>query len=44
MGLAQDPMSVVHPGTMGVHGSQGLFVVDASVMPTLVAETQTILL
>lgn len=37
MGLAQDPMAVVHPGTMGVHGSEGLFVVDASVMPTLVA-------
>jgi choline dehydrogenase len=31
MGL--DPMAVVHPDTMEVHGTQGLHVVDASVMP-----------
>ena len=37
MGMVQDSMAVVHPGTMAVHGSEGLFVVDASVMPTLVA-------
>lgn len=33
MGL--DPMSVVHPDTMAVHGLQGLRVVDASVMPEI---------
>ena len=27
--------SVVHPGSMGVHGTEGLMVVDASVMPTV---------
>jgi choline dehydrogenase len=31
MGL--DPMAVVHPSTMAVHGVEGLYVVDASVMP-----------
>ena len=33
MGL--DERSVVHPDTMAVHGTQGLFVVDASVMPSI---------
>ena len=28
-----DKMSVVHPGTMNVHGVEGLKIVDASVMP-----------
>jgi choline dehydrogenase len=31
--MGVDPMSVVDPLTMGVHGLQGLKVVDASVMP-----------
>ena len=31
--LGTDPMAVVDPKTMGVHGVQGLHVVDASVMP-----------
>ena len=33
MGL--DPLSVVDPLTMNVHGVEGLKVVDASVMPTI---------
>ncbi len=31
--MGVDPMSVVDPTTMGVHGVEGLYVVDASVMP-----------
>ncbi len=31
--MGVDDMSVVDPQTMGVHGLQGLRVVDASVMP-----------
>ena len=30
-------MSSVDPATMAVHGTQGLFVADASVMPQLVS-------
>ena len=37
MGPKDDPLAVVNPATMAVHKSEGLFVVDASVMPTLVA-------
>ena len=33
MGPASDPLAVVDPTTMGVHGTEGLAVVDASVMP-----------
>ncbi len=33
MGSSADPMSVVDPATMAVHGTQGLRVVDASVFP-----------
>ena len=35
MGPASDPMAVVDPNTMGVHGTEGLYVVDASVMPAV---------
>lgn len=34
MGAADDKMAVVDPATGGVHGTEGLFVADASVMPT----------
>ena len=33
MGPSSDPMAVVDPNTMAVHGTEGLYVVDASVMP-----------
>ena len=33
--MGTDPMSVVHPETMAVHGVEGLSVVDASVLPTI---------
>ena len=33
--MGTDPMGVVDPSTMLVHGTEGLRVVDASVMPTL---------
>ncbi len=33
MGPVSDPSAVVDPETMGVHGTEGLYVVDASVMP-----------
>ena len=33
MGSSNDPMAVVDPATMGVHGVPGLHVVDASAMP-----------
>ncbi|WP_448852634.1 choline dehydrogenase [Corynebacterium sp. 335C] len=33
MGPADDEMAVVDPETMQVHGTEGLYVVDASVMP-----------
>ena len=35
MGPESDPMSVVDPSTMQVHGTDGLYVVDASVMPSI---------
>lgn len=35
MGPKSDPMSVVDPSTMQVHGTDGLYVVDASVMPSI---------
>ncbi|MDW3176846.1 MAG: choline dehydrogenase [Acidimicrobiia bacterium] len=35
MGPASDPMAVVDPSTMQVHGTEGLYVVDASVMPAV---------
>ena len=33
--LGTDDRAVVHPATMAVHGTEGLTVVDASVMPTV---------
>lgn len=33
--LGTDPLSVVHPTTLQVHGIEGLHVVDASLMPTI---------
>jgi choline dehydrogenase len=33
--MGQDELAVAHPETMGVHGLEGLYVVDASVMPTV---------
>ncbi|WP_095588936.1 GMC family oxidoreductase [Actibacterium ureilyticum] len=33
--MGTDPMAVVDPATMGVHGIQGLSVADASVMPRI---------
>ena len=35
MGPESDPMSVVDPSTMQVHGTDDLYVVDASVMPSI---------
>ncbi|HLX34075.1 MAG TPA: choline dehydrogenase [Candidatus Limnocylindrales bacterium] len=35
LGAAADPMAVVDPATMGVHGVDGLRVVDASVFPRI---------
>lgn len=35
MAPASDPMGVVDPHTMAVHGTAGLFAVDASVMPSV---------
>jgi len=35
MGPKSDPMAVVDPNTMEVHGTEGLYVVDASVMPVV---------
>ncbi|MDO4927522.1 MAG: choline dehydrogenase [Corynebacterium sp.] len=35
MGPASDPMAVVDPNTMQVHGTEQLYVVDASVMPSI---------
>lgn len=37
MGARTDPMAVVNPRSMAVYQTEGLFVVDASVMPSLVA-------
>ncbi|WP_415127371.1 GMC family oxidoreductase [Paracoccus sp. (in: a-proteobacteria)] len=34
--MGRDPMAVVDPATMKVHGTEGLRVADASVMPTLI--------
>ena len=35
--MGTGPMAVVDPISMRVHGTQGLRVVDASIMPTLVS-------
>jgi choline dehydrogenase len=35
--MGSDDMAVVDPGSMAVHGTQGLFVADASIMPQLVS-------
>lgn len=35
MGAEDDPMAVVDPGTMQVWGTEGLYVVDASVFPSI---------
>lgn len=35
MGPESDPMAVVDPATMRVHGTEGLYAVDASVMPRI---------
>ena len=35
MGPVSDPMAVVDPNTMQVHGTEGLYAVDASVMPAV---------
>jgi len=37
MGPSNDPMAVVDPETMSVHGFEGLKIVDASVMPSIVS-------
>ncbi|MFE0018448.1 GMC family oxidoreductase [Mesorhizobium sp. NPDC059054] len=37
MGLANDPLAVVDPKSMTVHGLEGLHVIDCSVMPTIVS-------
>lgn len=35
LGPASDPMAVVDPDTMQVHGTEGLYVADASVFPSI---------
>jgi choline dehydrogenase len=35
--MGSDDMAVIDPGSMAVHGTQGLFVADASIMPQLVS-------
>ncbi|EJD74318.1 GMC oxidoreductase, variant 2 [Loa loa] len=37
MGIESDKFAVVNPETMGVHGIENLYVVDASVMPSIVS-------